>query len=71
MIAGGVPKYKPDHAINIVEMAFSMLNAMKTLKDPCDKTGKDHLKLRVGMWQSCVLRMESIYPLARVEADST
>lgn len=49
MIAGGVPKPISDHAINIVEMAFSMLKAMRTLKDPSDRTGKDHLKLRIGM----------------------
>ena len=48
MIAGGVPKQIPTHAENIAEMAFSMLNAMKTLKDPSDRTGQGHLKLRVG-----------------------
>lgn len=49
MIVGGVPKKADTHALNIAEMSFSMLNAMKTLKDPSDRSGKGHLKLRVGM----------------------
>lgn len=48
MIVGGVPKVSDEHALNTIEMAFAMLNAMKTLRDPSDRTGKSHLKLRVG-----------------------
>ena len=48
MIVGGVPKKCDAHALSTAKMAFSMIKAMKTLKDPSDKSGKGHLKLRVG-----------------------
>ena len=50
MIAGGVPKPIPGHAVHVAEMALSMLNALKTLKDPSDPTGQRHLQLRIGKW---------------------
>lgn len=48
MIVGGVPQQCDEHALYVAEMAFAMLAAMMTLKDPSDRTGKDHLRLRVG-----------------------
>jgi len=62
MIAGGIPKPCDKHASSIAEMAFAMLNAMKTLKDPSDETDTGaHLKLRVGK-----LSKASLMPLSVV-----
>ncbi|KAF6018282.1 hypothetical protein EB796_023412 [Bugula neritina] len=56
MIAGGIPKPCDKHASSIAEMAFAMLNAMKTLKDPSDETDTGaHLKLRVGIHSGTVV----------------
>lgn len=51
MIVGGVPHKTDEHAFFIAKMAFAMLTAMVTLKDPSDKTGRGHLRLRIGMTQ--------------------
>ncbi|XP_067933138.1 soluble guanylate cyclase 88E-like [Watersipora subatra] len=55
MIAGGVPEYHADHAVNIVEMAIAMLQAIKTHKDPSDETGRVHLRLRIGIHSGTVV----------------
>ena len=49
MIVGGVPTPTNKHALLVAEMAFSMLRALKTLRDPSDRTGKSHLRLRIGV----------------------
>ena len=61
MIVGGVPTQCDEHAMHVAEMAFAMLRAMKTLKDPSDKTGKEHLKLRVGMESINILPFNKAY----------
>ena len=48
MVVGGVPMKSDRHAVEVAEMAFAMLNCMKSLKDPSDKTGRRHLELRIG-----------------------
>ena len=45
MIVSGAPERTPDHAIEILEMAFEMLELINTLRNPA--TGKN-MKIRIG-----------------------
>ena len=67
MIVGGVPTPTNKHALLVAEMAFSMLRALKTLRDPSDRTGKSHLRLRIGV-QSFSVHAVGIYFLGWIKA---
>jgi hypothetical protein len=45
MIVSGAPERTPDHAIEILEMAFDMLSLINTMRSPV--TGKP-MMIRIG-----------------------
>jgi guanylate cyclase len=46
MIVSGAPERTPDHAIEILDMAFEMLEQIHTLRNPA--TGKT-MRIRIGL----------------------
>ena len=62
MIVSGAPERTPDHAVEILNMAFEMLEQINMLRNPA--TGKT-MRIRIGLKNYSLLFESIIYKLKR------
>lgn len=49
MAVSGAPTYNEHHAANMADMAFEMLNGIKTVKDP---NTRESIQIRIGNYRN-------------------
>ena len=62
MVVSGAPERTPNHALEILEMGFDMLNQINSLRNPI--TGKP-MAIRIGQYKSVSIPGRVVKPVLK------